>query len=128
MAISNSIFVREPSKRPSQASPLDGQVSVEMALQRFTSEQEVLRAQLTECLAFYKSLLDLRARKKAKSSHSKTLKQNIQVAEGFFLQTEVDIDDTDVLLVSLGLEDAYIELELEEAIAYAQRREQYLRV
>ena len=36
--------------------------------------------------------------------------------------------DPETYIVSLGLEDAYVELELEEAIAYAQQREQYVRV
>jgi prefoldin subunit 5 len=34
----------------------------------------------------------------------------------------------DTFIVSLGLEDAYAELDLQEAIAFAQRREQYLNV
>lgn len=39
-----------------------------------------------------------------------------------------DSHDPEVFIISLGLQDAYIELELEEAIAYLQRRERYLQV
>ena len=36
--------------------------------------------------------------------------------------------DTESFIVSLGIEGAHVELELEEAVAYAQRRENFLRV
>ena len=36
--------------------------------------------------------------------------------------------EQDAFVVSLGLDEAYVELELDEALAYLQRREEYLNV
>lgn len=92
-------------------------------MQRFTEEKVILERQLKDCLAFYQTLLDVRKKRKAGDT---TLTQNVELAEGFYVKTE--IPDTETFIVALGLQDAYVELELEEAVAFCQRREDYLRV
>lgn len=120
--VNESLFLREPLHRPSHTSKLDS-LSPEQAYERFLAEQRILQAQLKECEEFYKYLLDLRSKKK---SGQKVFDHQTELAEGFFVKTE--LNDPEVFIVSLGLQDAYVELELGEAVAYAQQREQYLRV
>lgn len=150
--IEQAMFLRTPVLRPSSSSGSSSSsqppLTREIALPRFMHEREILTVQLQEWsvwLAFYrlcylcscnaawlvsffsealqKTLLEVRKKRKAGQN---TLQAHAEVAEGFFVKTQ--IDDTESFVVSLGLQDAYVELELEEAIAYSQRREQYLRV
>ena len=94
------------------------------------------------------TLLDVRKKRKQGIN---TLSGHTELGEGFFVKTEMYdsfhfclykllhaanrlytalpcSSNTESFIVSLGLQDSYIELELEEAIAYSQRRERYLQV
>lgn len=54
--------------------------------------------------------------------------KQIQVDPEDLICVVLNSNDPGIFIVSMGLQDAYVELELEEAVAYAQQREQYLRV
>ncbi|KAK9894404.1 hypothetical protein P389DRAFT_197697 [Cystobasidium minutum MCA 4210] len=124
--INEHVFLKAPLHRPSHASRLHSlALTSEEALDRFMQEQSILEAQLRECEEFYKYLLDVRTKRK---SGQTTFEQLSELTEGFYVKTEIEMNDPGTFVVSLGLHDNYIELELEEAVAYAQQREQYLRV
>lgn len=122
------VLLRKPPQRPSNvaATQLDRGLPGETALTRFNQERDVLTAQLQECTALQATLLETRRRRNKLGLSALQAHTELAQGEGFFVKTE--IPDTDSFIVSLGLQDAYVELELEEAIAYAQRREQYTRV
>ncbi|KAL7007185.1 hypothetical protein EMMF5_003411 [Cystobasidiomycetes sp. EMM_F5] len=131
----DDIFVREPIQRPSHAGSLaktktkSKDISLtsaghdENALERFQREERILKQQLQETEALYQSLLEIRSKR---NKGVKTFQQQTELDEGVYVNTEISTD-TDAFVISLGF-DAYVEMELHEAIAYCQRREEYLRV
>lgn len=74
-------------------------------------------------------MLDIRSRAKRRETSFEPA--HSELAEGFHVKTQISsrllANDEEHIVVSL-MGDLYIELELEEAIAYAQRREEYLTV
>jgi hypothetical protein len=79
--------------------------------------------------AFYSALLDIRSRRKRRELSFEPA--NSELVEGFHVKTQLSsnllTNDEEPVVVSL-MGDLYIELELEEAVAFAQRREEYLTV